>query len=241
MNIVIIAAGKGSRIFKKLKKNKQLIDLEDGVLLKILVENAIKAKFDKIYVVVGFKSKNIINALKNYPQVIFVYNKYFATREMFYSIICGLKKTNADTLVSYSDIYYNYKLLNIIIKKKSKNILLPVNLSWKKIWKIRGKNIYDDAETLKYNNNLELIEIGKKFKKKEEPKSQFMGLIFIPQKKISQIIKYYNKNKLQKMQTTDVLNLLLRKKEKVKVLPTKSFWYEFDDYEDLHNYSKKFK
>ena len=50
MNIVIIAAGKGSRIFKKLKKNKQLIDLEDGVLLKILVENAIKAKFDKIYV-----------------------------------------------------------------------------------------------------------------------------------------------------------------------------------------------
>jgi len=160
---------------------------------------------------------------------------------MFYSIICGLKKTNADTLVSYSDIYYNYKLLNIIIKKKSKNILLPVNLSWKKIWKIRGKNIYDDAETLKYNNNLELIEIGKKFKKKEEPKSQFMGLIFIPQKKISQIIKYYNKNKLQKMQTTDVLNLLLRKKEKVNVLPTKSFWYEFDDYEDLHNYNKKFK
>ena len=53
---------------------------------------------------------------------------------MFYSIICGLKKTNADTLVSYSDIYYNYRLLNIIIKKKSKNILLPVNLSWKKIW-----------------------------------------------------------------------------------------------------------
>ena len=43
------------------------------------------------------------------------------------------------------------------------------------------------------------------------------------------------------MQTTDVLNLLLRKKEKVKVLPTKSFWYEFDDYEDLHNYNKKFK
>ena len=170
MNIVIIAAGKGSRIFKKLKKNKQLIDLEEGVLLKILVENAIKAKFEKIYVVVGFKSKNIINALKNYPQVIFVYNKYFATREMFYSIICGLKKTNADTLVSYSDIYYNYKLLNRIIKKKSKNILLPVNLIWKKIWKIRGKNIYDDAETLKYNNNLELIEIGKKFKKKKSQK-----------------------------------------------------------------------
>ena len=27
------------------------------------------------------------------------------------------------------------------------------------------------------------------------------------------ILEYYNKNKLQKMQTTDVLNLLLRKKE----------------------------
>jgi len=240
MNLVIIAAGKGSRIFKKLKKNKQLIDLKEGILLKILVKNAIKAKFEKIFVVVGFESKNIIDALKEYKQVIFIKNKFFASREMFYSIICGLEKTNTDTLISYSDIYYKQNLLNIIIKKKSKDILLPVNLNWKNIWKIRGKNIYDDAESLKYNKKLELIEIGNKFKKKKEPKSQFMGLIYVPKKKIPKIIKYYNKNNLQKMQTTDFLNLILRKKVKIKVLPTKSFWYEFDDYEDLHNYNKKF-
>ena len=241
MNIVIIAAGKGSRIYKKVKKNKQLIFVKNDILLKILVKNAINSGFKKIFIVVGFKSQNIKNALKEFKQVIFIKNDFFNSREMFYSIICGLKKSNSNTLISYSDILYKKNLLNRIIKIKSKNIHLPVNLSWKKIWKIRKKNIYKDAETLKYNKKYELFEIGKKFKKNEEPNSQFMGLIYVPKKKIPVIMNYYNKNKYHRMQTTDFLNILLINKEKIKVFPTKSFWYEFDDYADFNNFNKKYK
>ena len=51
-----------------------------------------------------------------------------------------------------------------------------------------------------------------------------------------------NKAKYDKeLYERDKAKIAARKKEKVKVLPTKSFWYEFDDYEDLHNYNKKFK
>jgi len=240
MNIVIIAAGKGSRIYKKVKKNKQLINIKEGILLKVLVKNAIKSGFTKIFVVVGYKSQIIKNTLREFKQVNFIYNKYYNKKEMFYSIICGLKKISGNTLISYSDIIYKKNLLDRIIKKNSKNILLPVNLSWRNIWKIRRKNIYEDAETLKYNKKNELKEIGNKIKKKEEPKSQFMGLIYIPKKKISKVINYYKNNNYDSMQTTDFLNIVLSNKEKIKVLPTKSFWYEFDDYEDLYNFRKKF-
>ncbi len=240
MNIVIIAAGKGSRIYKKVKINKQLIKINNNILLVKLVENAIKSGFKKIFVVVGFRPNNIKKALKKFKNITFVNNNFYKSREMLFSIICGLKASKEDTIISYSDIIYDHNLLNLIKKSKSKYISLPVNLNWKKIWKIRKKNIYEDAETLKYDKNLKLTDIGKKLKKTNIPKSQFMGLIYIPKKKINRIIKYYHKNNLKKMQTTDFLNYLISKKEIIKVHPNRSFWYEFDDYEDLYNFRKKF-
>ena len=54
-------------------------------------------------------------------------------------------------------------------------------------------------------------------------------------------MNYYNKNNYHRMQTTDFLNILLINKEKIKVFPTKSFWYEFDDYADFNNFNKKYK
>ena len=114
MNIVIIAAGKGSRIYKKVKKNKQLINIKEGILLKVLVKNAIKSGFTKIFVVVGYKSQIIKNTLREFKQVNFIYNKYYNKKEMFYSIICGLKKISGNTLISYSDIIYKKNLLDKI-------------------------------------------------------------------------------------------------------------------------------
>ena len=240
MNFIIVAAGKGTRIYKKLKKNKPLIKLNNEILLETLVKNAIKCGFKKIFVVIGFKPKNIIKILKKYKQVTFIKNKLFNKKEMFYSIICGLKYSKNDTLVSYSDIIYKKNLLIKIKKANTKKILLPVNLNWKKIWKIRNKSIYEDAETLAYNKKKELTEIGNRISKKNEPLSQFMGLIFIPKDKVKRVINYYQENNYSKMQTTNFLNILLINKEKIKVLPTRSFWYEFDDYEDFANYKKKF-
>ena len=240
MNIVIIAAGKGSRIYKKVKKNKQLIKINNEILLETLIKNAISCRFKKIFIVVGFKSYNIINTLNKYKEVKFIKNNLYNKKEMLYSIISGLRYSLDDTIVSYSDIIYKKNLLVKIKRNKTRNILIPINLNWKNIWKIRNKNIYKDAETLQYSKNKELKNIGNKITKKKEPSGQFMGLIYFPKNKIKKVINYYKKTNSSKMQTTSFLNILIKKNEKIKVLPTKSFWYEFDDYEDFTNYKKKF-
>ena len=166
--------------------------INNNILLVKLVENAIKSGFKKIFVVVGFRPNNIKKALKKFKNITFVNNNFYKSREMLFSIICGLKASKEDTIISYSDIIYDHNLLNLIKKSKSKYISLPVNLNWRKIWKIRKKNIYEDAETLKYDKNLKLFDIGKKLKKTNIPKSQFMGLIYIPKNKINRIIKYFH-------------------------------------------------
>ena len=70
----------------------------------------------------------------------FVNNKDFQKTEMMHSIIMGLKKSKSDVLISYSDIYFNKKVLfNLVKNIDKKNIMLPVLNNWKKIWNIRKK------------------------------------------------------------------------------------------------------
>ena len=82
---------------------------------------------------------------------------------------------------------------------------------------------------------MRLLEIGEQIKKK--PKSQFMGIIYVPKNKIKIILKEYNKINKKKIQVTQFLNRIILK-ESLKVLETKSFWYEFDDFTDLKQYEK---
>ena len=62
-----------------------------------------------------------------------------------------------------------------------------------------------------------MIEIGKKIKN-QKIKYQFMGLIFIPKKKIKKVLEIYKTIKSKKTQTTEFLNILIHNKEKIKVI-----------------------
>lgn len=155
---------------------------------------------------------------------------------MLHTLIMGLKISNEDTIISYSDIIYSKQLVEKIIRKKSKDILLPSKTNWKKIWKIRGKLKNNDAESLKFDKDFNLIEIGKKID--ENTKGQFMGLLYVPKNKIQPILKIYKKIKIKKMQTTGFLENLIKNKIVIKVFPNNEPWYEFDDEEDLNNFKK---
>ena len=54
----------------------------------------------------------------------FIYNKYYNTYEMLYSFILGLKGSNEDLIISYTDILYEKKIFKKLLKLKSKNIKL---------------------------------------------------------------------------------------------------------------------
>jgi len=235
MNIVFLAAGIGSRFKKKLENKIFLKINKKQNILDILLENLKKYNFKKKIVILGHNKKKIKNKLLK-KKLIIVYNKFFKKKDMLHTLIMGLKFSNDDTIISYTDIIYSKKLINILVKKNEKDIILPVKTDWEKIWKIRGKFNKNDAEALNYDKDLKLKNIGGKINKKT--KSQFMGLIFIPKQKIKKIISIYKKVEKRKLQTTVFLNHLIKNKITIKVLPNKEKWYEFDDFEDLVNYKK---
>ena len=74
MKFIFLAAGKGSRIYIKIKINKCLIKIKKKTLIEELIEN-IPQKYEKdISVITGFKSNLIIKKLKKY-KINFIRNK----------------------------------------------------------------------------------------------------------------------------------------------------------------------
>lgn len=239
MKLVILAAGKSSRIYNKIKINKCLIKINNKTLIEKIIDNANKAGIKKINIITGFKKGNIHTQLKNYNNIYFINNPKYKATDMVYSCMLGLKNINEDVIICYSDIFFEKEVFSKIKKIKSKFITVPSNINWKEIWKIRKKSVFNDAETFIKKNN-QLIELGNKINKSNLKKinGQFMGIIFIPKNKLNIFKKIYTDIKKNKIQFTNFLNLLIKKGERIKTFNYKKLWFEIDDLEDLNSFKK---
>lgn len=242
MKLILLAAGKSSRIYKDIGFNKCLIKIKGKTLIQHIIDNAINKGIEDIVVVVGFNPKKIVDNLKNYKNIKFVYNKKFRTTDMVYSAFLALKNIKSDVLISYTDIYYDESLFSSLKKIDFRNITIPYIENWKKVWKLRKKNILIDAETFYKDKNNFLIEIGRKLTKKniKSVKGQFMGIVVLPKNFISNFKSHYlYKNKKKKIQFTEFLNSLIKSNFKIKCKKYKNFWYEIDDKKDYLNLLNK--
>ena len=237
MNLLILDAGKGSRLYSQIKNNKCLIKVnkEQSLLTKIINDSK-KAGIKKIFIVVGFNKEKIKNKLKKYKDIKFIYNKNYNKTDMVFSMMLGLKYINDDTIVTYSDIFYDQKVLNKLLKVSKQKIILPIKKNWEEVWTVRDKLTINDAEHLIVKRN-KIFQIGKKIKKNENSKYQFMGLIYFPQNLLKSLIFFYNLLKNQKIQTTNFLNFLIKKKINIHPLILSNYWYEFDDSDDIDNFN----
>ena len=95
MKTVILAAGKSSRIYKKIQKNKCLIEINGESLIQNTIKKLLKTKKikqDDISIVTGFKPHLIKkNVSTKYKKINYIYNKYFQKKEMLYSMILAMK------------------------------------------------------------------------------------------------------------------------------------------------------
>ena len=240
MNLVILAAGKGNRIYDKINTHKCLLKINNKPLIEKIVDDAINTKlFKKIFIVVGFKKKQIIKKLSNKKNVFFIHNKKFNSTEMSYSLLMGLKKSLEGTIVCYSDIYFSQKIFYKIYKSiKNREIILPINMQWRKTWLKRRKLFKDDCETLKINKKNILIEIGKKIKDYRDVHGQYMGIFYISKeinKSFQQLFNKKSKNK--NVHITYFLNSV-KKIFDIFCIKSNDYWYEFDDYDDYTNFLK---
>lgn len=236
MKLIILAAGKGSRIFKDINKNKCLVKINKQTIIEKIINDALSYGIKNIQVVLGYRSNFVIKEIKKYKEVSIVINKKYNSTDMVYSSMLALKKTHTNTIICYSDIIFHKLIFKKLIGSKYKNITIPYITNWKNVWKKRNKNIFEDAETFKIKRN-KLIEIGKKITKQnlKSVKGQFMGIVYLPKEIIGKIINEYKKVS-NKIQYTSFINSLIKIKIPINIIKHNNYWYEFDDIDDLKNF-----
>lgn len=239
MEIVILAAGKGSRFGKGSIQNKCFIKINKQTLIEKILHDTKKLNIYKIRMIIGHNSLNVKKKLAKY-KLHFLYNKFFKVKDMMYSLKLAFNNQKEDMIILYSDIYFSDKILKKLIAKLNKsefknNICLPIKSNWKSVWKKRNKEIIDDCESLIYKKN-DLKNIGSKIKNIKDVMGQYMGIIYFPLMKKKKILNIIKKIDINKMHITEFLNLLIKKSIPIKIVKTNDFWYEFDDLADLKNF-----
>ena len=92
-NVVILAAGIGSRFGNTIDKPKCLLKINNKTIIQILIENLILEGIKKINVVTGFKKDEIVSHLSTIRNIDinYIYNKNFKRFGSGYSWYQSLK------------------------------------------------------------------------------------------------------------------------------------------------------
>jgi len=148
MRLLLLAAGKSSRIYNKIKKNKCLININHKSLIRNIIDSAYKNKIEKIDIITGFKPNNIKKDLRNYKKIRFINNSKYSSTDMVYSALLGLKKTKIDTIISYTDIIYTDKIFKILSSNSKKFITIPSAMQEADdiSYEIEGENVSADIK-----------------------------------------------------------------------------------------------
>lgn len=233
INLLILAAGKGSRLGTKTKKRpKILLKFKKKLLFDYHLDVYKYFSNMSVSIVGGYKLKEIKNFIKNRNIKLFQ-NPNYSNTNMYYSFLKAKSLFNQkkDLIVVYGDIIFKKKTIEKLIKNKNQ-IVISVDKSFKDYWSKRMKNPLDDLETLKIKDGL-ITELGKKPKSYKEVQGQYMGIIKISYrcfKIIKILIKKLNKNMLnyKKIYFTDFIQYLID--NKIKVSPSFNYgsWQEFD-------------
>ena len=237
MQLILLSAGRGSRLSKKLRlKPKSLAKVNN----KTIIEHNLEffSKFKKKYIITGYKKDLLSNfAKKNNFKII--YNKKFQSTNMVYSMFLSSKFINQDVVVCYGDIIFDSKILSLFTEKKN---IMPLNINWLKIWKKRmsTKKIKVDAENIILKKGF-LHSIGGKIEK-TYPEYQYMGIFKLKRNTFFLLKNFFKTIKKPKIDMTSFIDASIKEKKiKFKIKKFKSYWFEIDNEKDLNVAAKGLK
>ena len=205
-------------------------------------------KDSDITVVAGYRSDVLRNKFAD-TEIDVIVNENFETTNMVCSLMCARKlmETQEEILISYGDIIYNGVVLKKILASDEAASVI-VDDGWYSYWRERCENPLDDAETLMFDGEDYLTEIGQKTTDLSKVQSQYIGLMRFKNNGLQAMLDlakeaeertkkgiglWRTTRTYQKMYMTDLLQGMIDEGNKLKAVHIERGWFEIDDQEDL--------
>ena len=251
MKVVILAAGQGTRLRpltdecpKCMVKvaGKSMIERQLAIMASCGIQN------QDIYIVAGYRNDVLKNALAG-TGVHIIVNEAFETTNMVCSLMCAkdVMHEEEDIIVSYGDIIYEEQVFQRILDVKDPMAVI-VDDGWLQYWSKRCEDPLEDAETLMFDENDYLKEIGQKTTELSKVQSQYIGLMRFQGNGLKEMLSlaeeaerrsaqgqslWRTERNYQKMYMTDLLQGLIDEGHSLRAIHIQRGWYEVDDGEDL--------
>lgn len=251
MKVIILAAGQGTRL-------RPLTDRCPKCMVEVNGRSIIERQLDTMHgcgikdsditIIAGYKNDALKEKFKN-TQMNIIVNEEYETTNMVCSLMCAreLMKLQEDILISYGDIIYNEDVLKKILTSED-DMSVIVDDGWYEYWSARCENPLDDAETLMFDDNDYLLEIGQKTTDLNKVQSQYIGLMRFKNNGLKAMLALSAEAKRRsscgeslwrttrtyaKMYMTDLLQGLIDENYRLKAVHINRGWFEIDDCDDL--------
>lgn len=251
MKVIILAAGQGTRLRPMTDNCPKCMVKVNGTSIierQLATMYSCGIKQEDITVIAGYKNEVLKAALKG-TSIQVIVNEEYETTNMVCSLMCArnLMEQEEDILVSYGDIIYSKEVLKKILDSLE-NISVVVDDGWYEYWSRRNENPLDDAETLMFDAEDYLTEIGQKTTELAKVQSQYIGLMRFKENGLKAILDVCKEAKERtatgislwrtdrsyaKMYMTDLLQGLIDEGHKLRALHINRGWFEIDDVDDL--------
>ena len=239
MKSIILAAGEGTRL-RPYTNNipKCMVEVNGISLIDRQLEVLRFEGVHDITVIGGYHADKLTNS-----NITLRYNPKYNSTNMLWTLFCANDQLNSDDdiIISYGDIVYSHKILNKLISSNA-DISISVDLNWESYWRSRFPDPLNDAETLRFDENNFLTEIGQKPKVINEIQGQYMGLMKFSKNGQRQLRSVFQKGidngdirgKIpEKAYMTDLIQMMIDEGISIKTLGIQDYWVEVDTVEDL--------
>lgn len=243
---IIVAAGRGSRMEALTdEKPKCLLEFMGRPLIEWQVDALRAAGVDFIIVVTGYRSE----MLEAYGDERILNPRWMETN-MVYSLMCAesAMRTADSAIIAYADLVYEHRLISALLESKG-DVGTIVDMNWRALWEARFEDPLADAETLGFNNDGTLHEIGGKPHGYDGIEGQFIGLSRLTRKgailfaaEWRGIVKgdapSFGGRGADGCYFTDMLQRLIHRDVPVRAVKTHGGWLEFDSGGDVDAYEE---
>lgn len=235
---IIVAAGHDKRI-EPLNEDvpKCLLDVKGKTILERQIENIRSCGINDIIIIKGYKQELI-----DIPNVKYYINPDFENNGIVTSLFFAEKEMNCDFIFLYSDIIFDKRLPEKLLKNNS-DVCLVADLDWKKRYDERVKRSTGEVELIEVRNDY-ITKIGKNINPKKGH-GEFIGLAMFSKKGAETLKKCY-KNSLKRYKNkrfhespsiikayfTDIIQEIIDNDFQVHHLDVYGDWIEIDTFED---------
>lgn len=244
MKVIILAAGQGTRLRPYTNdRPKCMVELKGKPLLhhqlEVIEECGVNRK--DIALAAGYLQEALVApGIKQYR------NEQYATTNMVATLFAAenFMQTGEDLIISYGDIVYKPEVFKKLLATEG-DLVVAADLGWYDLWKLRMDNPLDDAETFKMTQDGKVLELGKKPNKREDAQAQYIGLIKISGRKVTDFIQHYHAidkaaeydgKDFDNMYMTSLIQNIIDAGWDVRAALINRSWLEVDSVEDLEAY-----